>query len=212
MPRHTTSGARPAPRRAWLRPALLLALSLACLLGARAHAGTALRMEVADLARHADLALQGRVLEARAVLAPEGRVDTEYRVAVERTFWGEDRPERVLRIPGGEIPGGPAMLLAGVRRLAPGEEVVLFLGDEAPGGMRMPIGLAQGQLRLVADRAGRRFLVRDQHGLDLLDPRTGVVRRADGFAAYEYAPFLAELEAALALRRAAERAESTRGR
>ena len=57
--------------------------------------------------------------------------------------------------------------------LALGEDALLFLTGESASGLRVPVGLAQGKLRLVRDPAGRLGLLRDAAELTLLDPVSG---------------------------------------
>jgi hypothetical protein len=165
-------------------------------------AGTALRMEVADLTRRADLVVEARVLSER-VLAVEERIETELALGVERTFRGPDLPLRTIRIPGGVLPDGSGMLLAGMPRIRAGEQVLLFLSTETAGGVRMPIGLSQGKLQVVFDAQGRKLLVRDVAGLALVGPGSEPPLHAGGRVVREYGAVVAEIEAALA---AAERA------
>jgi hypothetical protein len=175
------------------------------------RAGTAVRMEVPDLAARADLVLEGRVLSAQALEEPSGRIDTEYVLRVDRTLWGEPLAVRSVRIPGGVLPDGRGLVVAGVPHMTPGEDVLLFLSPEGPSGARMPTGLAQGRFRVASDARGRKSLVRTQGDLTLVDPRTGAARPADGRLAFDYAAVLAEVEAALSVRRAALRAAGTAG-
>ena len=171
-----------------------------------AYAGTAVRMGLDDLARGSDLILEARVLSARGVQDPSGRIDTEYVLRVDRTLWGEDQPTRTLRIPGGTLPDGRGMVIAGVPRLSAGEDTLLFLSAAAPGGMRMPVGLGQGRFTVVRELGGRRSLVRAPGCLTLVDPATGEARRAQQGVRFDYAATLAEIEAALSVRRAEEAA------
>jgi hypothetical protein len=175
-----------------LRRLLLASLFLAA--SSVSRAGTAVRLGTADLLERSDLCLEGRVIAARAVLEGQKRIDTEYTVRVERTYWGEAQAVRLIRIPGGVLPDGRGMAVAGLPRLAVGEDAILFLSRADASGMRMPVGLAQGRMRVAADRAGRKVLVRDQEGLDLVGP-------GSSSTALDYAGTVAEIEAAAARRR-----------
>lgn len=183
---------------------LLLASSALRSPGNLAHAGTAVRMGISDLARGSDLVVEARVLSAAGVEDASGRIDTEYLLRVDRTLWGDDAPFRSVRLPGGQLPDGRGMLLAGVPRLAPGEDVLLFLSAAAPSGMRMPVGLGQGRLGVVRDAEGRKSFVQAPGALALVDPATGTVREADRALRFDYAATLAEIEAALSVRRVEE--------
>ncbi len=157
-------------------------------------------MDIRDLTGGADLILEGRVLSA---LADEldGRVETEYLVLVERTFAGEDQPLRTIRLPGGVLEDGRGMLLAGMPRIEPGENVLLFLSEAGDGGIRMPVGLAQGKFRILVRPDGSRILARDAAGVTLVQPETGALVRSEGRSVIDYADVIAQIEAALATKR-----------
>ena len=165
--------------------------------GEAVEAGTAVRMSVADLATAAQLVVEGRVLSARP-LESEGMIETEYLLRVERTFVGRDLDHRAIRIPGGVLADGRGLFLAGVPRLAPGEDVLLFLSGESRRGTRMPVGLAQGKYRVVARPDGKRALARDTRGVALIHPRSGARLPSDSYQVRDYAEVVAEIEAALA--------------
>lgn len=165
-------------------------------------AGVALRMDVDQMVQRAGLVLSGRVLGQRALEAPNGRIDTEYTLTVDRTFWGEERGQRVIRIPGGVLPSGRGLMLPGMARLVPGEDVLLLLSDAGPDGVRVPMGLAQGKYRILTNRAGMRVAVRTQAELELMQPGSGIARPADGAETIDYAELVAQIETATARRRA----------
>ncbi len=163
-------------------------------------AGTALRMEVPELVRGSDLIVEGRVLSGEA-FESDGRIETEYLIEVERTFVGEDQPYRAVRIPGGVLPDGSGMMLAGMPRITPGETALLFLSEAGATGVRMPVGLAQGKFQVLEAESGAKTLVRDSSGVTLVD-RSGALHRGEGRSVLGYAQVTAEIEAALAARRA----------
>ncbi|MFN0008024.1 MAG: hypothetical protein ACKVXR_08970 [Planctomycetota bacterium] len=181
----------PALLRRLLLPAVLLAGSSGL------RAGTAVRLEVPELLQRSELCLEGRVIGVRAVLEGRRRIDTEYTIQVARTLWGEPQAVRVIRIPGGVLPDGRGMTIPGLPRLALGEEAILFLSGADASGMRMPVGLAQGRLRVETDRSGSKRLIRDCEGLTVIEPAGSVPARA----VLDYAGTLAEIEAAAARRR-----------
>jgi hypothetical protein len=180
-------------------PGLLLVLA----------AGTAVRLSVPDLVERSDLCVEARVTAARAILEPGRRIDTEYTLSVDRTFWGEPQASRAIRLPGGVLADGRGMVIPGLPGLAVGDDVILFLSKADTSGARMPIGLAQGRMLVTTDLRGRKRVVRDQTGLDLADPRSGAAVPADGRALLEYAATVAEIEAAVASRHA--RVEAKKG-
>jgi len=172
------------------------------------RAGTAVRMGLGDLARNADLILEARVLSAHGIEDPSGRIDTEYILRVDRTLWGESLATRAVRIPGGRLSDGRGMVVAGIPHMNLGEDVLLFLSSSAPSGMRMPIGLGQGKFTVTRDPRGGKSLVRAPGSLALVDPKTGRVHTADGVLRFDYAATLAQIEAALSVRRAEEAAKA----
>jgi hypothetical protein len=183
----------------------LAAILLAAPAPAPAPVGTAVRLGVADMVERSDLCLEGRVTAARAILELGRRIDTEYTISVERTFWGEAQASRAIRIPGGVLPDGRGMVIPGLSGMATGEDVILFLSKADAVGMRMPIGLAQGKMRVATDRFGKKRVVRDQAGLELANATpagAGTARPADEAATLEYAAVVAEIDAAVAARRA----------
>ena len=163
-------------------------------------AGTAVRLEVADLAYNSSLIVEGRVLTAHAVEI-DGVVATEYLLEVARTHEGPDRTYRTITLPGGVREDGSGMLLAGMPVVRLGAESLFFLTSESSNGMRMPVGLAQGKFDVVRLADGSKMLVRDASGVTLLEPRTGTLRDGVGRTAYDYAEVVADIERGLAKKR-----------
>lgn len=93
------------------------------------------------------------------------------------------------------------MLLAGMPRIEPGENVLLFLSEPGAGGIRMPVGLAQGKFRILTRADGSRIVVRDAAGVTLVQPRTGALVRGEGRSVIDYADVVAQIEAASATKR-----------
>ncbi|MBJ03009.1 MAG: hypothetical protein CMK00_09085 [Planctomycetes bacterium] len=173
--------------------------------GENSRAGTALRLDLEQLVERSDLIIEGRVLSALPVLGESGRPETDYLLTVERTLWGEHEGTRILRLPGGLRPDGSGLVLPGMPRLSSGEDLVLLLSEAGRGGLRVPVGLAQGRFTRHTSLDGTRTLERDQGQLSLLDPRTGRTRPADARSVLDYAETMARIEAAANQRRAAPR-------
>lgn len=148
----------------------------------------------------ADLALEGRVVEAHPVAEPDGSIWTEYRVAVDQTLFGEALAERTIKLPGGTLPNGLVMVVPGVPRLSIGEEALLLLaGETTQAGARMiPVGLAQGKLTLVRGTNGRRLAVRDLAGIHAASET--VHGEEASHDVHDYAELKARLTAAFATR------------
>jgi len=169
--------------------------------GGGVSAGTAVRMDVGELVAASDLVVDARVLSERA-FETGGRIETEYLLEVERTFVGQDLVHRSLRVPGGILPDGSGMVLAGMPRIRAGDHALFFLSPTGPNGIRMPVGLGQGKLDVVVQRSGEKYLVRDSMDLALVSPRTGRIVTGQGRSIRTYADVVAEIEAALARERA----------
>lgn len=164
------------------------------------EAGTAVRLDIAELVDSSALIVEARVLSTYS-FEDNGRIETEYLLEVRRTFEGPDEAYRAVRLPGGVLEDGRGMMLAGMPRIAAGEEALLFLTGEGRTGVRMPVGLAQGKLELIRRADGRKVLTRDLSGVTLVNPASGVVVQNPGSTVMDYAEVLAEIEAALAKKR-----------
>jgi len=189
----------------WLLPAALCAAFITFRFApqriAQVHAGTAVRMSLSDLVQRAELAFEGRVLSLHARRAGD-RVETEVSLRVERTFLGEPCDLQVVRLPGGVLPDGSGLILPGMPRLSLGEDVVLFLSRETVRGTRMPIGLAQGKLRVVRGADGGKRLVGDAAHVALVGAAPAAVPQGAGIA---WDSALSEIESGLAARAAGVR-------
>jgi hypothetical protein len=166
------------------------------------QAGTAVRLDLQGLVDGAELGLEARVLGLHVELDLRGRPCTRATLAVTRDLIGDARGPFDVRLPGGVLPDGSGLVLPGMPSLLLGEEVVLFLSEESGAGLRVPVGLAQGKFRVERDAAGQRTLVRDDADLELLDLASSHVSHANLAAVYDYAAFMAEVQAAVAHRHA----------
>ncbi len=185
--------------------AALLAGVLALLAYTRAGAAasTVERMDLDELVERAELVFEARVAESRSFIHHEShRVETEYVFDVARTWKGDDEAVRVVRMPGGVLPDGSALLIPGLPRFVEGERAIVFLSRTGSTGIRMPIGLGQGKLSIVAAARGR-VAVQDAGGAGF-----GEGHEADGVRAYGYADLVARLEALCAADRAKRTAEA----
>lgn len=167
------------------------------------EAGTALRLEVGDMARTSDLVIEGKVLDASVLEGESGLIETEYLVSVDRTLWGADLGTRIVRFPGGVLPDGRGMMIPGMPQIDVGEDVLLFLSKPTSWGMRMPMGLAQGKFSVLRSFNGERRLIRDRGSVTYVDPATGQVSETPTAASLDYAAVMSEIHAGIALRNAA---------
>ena len=165
------------------------------------QAGTALKMELEEVVQASGLVLEGRIVSGQSATSPEGAIYTDWQIAVDRTWWGEDAPTQTVRLPGGALADGRATLVPGMPSLVPGEEVVLMLSEPSPDGMRVPTGLTQGKYRIVADNPGAKRAVRTGQNVTLAST-AGALADKDGLAVLDYAELVAKLEAATQAKRA----------
>ena len=170
--------------------------------GTASRAGTALRMDLEELVYRSDLSVEARVLSSSSVVGETGRIETDYVLTVDRTLWGLHEGTRVVRLPGGVLADGRGLVLPGMPRLAAGEDLILMLSQAGRGDLRVPVGLSQGRFTVRTALDGTRTFERDQGGLSLVDPATGLSRRADTLVVLDYAETLARIEAAANRRRA----------
>lgn len=143
-----------------------LALLAALALPAAALATTVLPVPRAELLARADTVVRARV-GAQTALRSErsGRILTRSRLAVLETFKGAARPELELEQIGGALEGA-RLVVPGDARLAPGEEVVVFL--RCAERCRL-LGLGLGKYAIRRTPEGLRLAVRDAPGL--VDPQ-----------------------------------------
>lgn len=184
-----------------MRTSLLAALAassivavLACVHARPCDATQVVRLSLGEAAARADLVVEARVLAKSARIGPRKRVETEYVLRVDRALFGAPASAALVRVPGGVLPDGSGMLVPGMPSFAVGDDVVLMLGREQEGGMRVPVGLAQGALRVARDARGERVLARDLTGLEF--PRERVAPPSS----VPYAQGMAEIQAAIAAR------------
>jgi len=161
------------------------------------RAGTVQRLGLSDLAERADLSFEGRVLSVRVLEPAPGRIETEYTLREDVAHVGAPCPLRVVRLPGGVLPDGRGLAIAGMPTLAAGDDVLLFLSREGSRGTRMPVGLAQGALRIVTLPTGARRLVGSSAGLDFVGDAPTAVPPGPGI---DYVAGLAEIASGIAAR------------
>jgi hypothetical protein len=99
-----------------------------------------------------------------------------------------------VRLPGGVLPDGRGLVLPGMPRLVQGEEVLLFLSREGKTGLRLPVGLAQGRLRIERAPDGTRRLVRETVGLELVDEHGQRLPPGAARELLDYAAVVAQVE------------------
>jgi hypothetical protein len=134
--------------------ALLLGLALAGMAGAASVRPLALG-EIIDTAA---VAFEGTCIGNRT----EREANTNFVVtyttfAVKDVLKGDVRETHVIKQIGGKMPDGqPSFRVDGVPTFALGESYIVFLAGVSSGGFSSPIGLAQGNFRVLPDAAGAR--------------------------------------------------------
>ncbi|MCB9896784.1 MAG: hypothetical protein H6825_02145 [Planctomycetes bacterium] len=190
-----------------------IVLALAVILGMPkpAAASTVERLDLPQVTSRAEQIVRGRVLSTTAERLAEGVIVTRVEFLVSDALRGAGAGERlVFRVPGGEV-GDEGLRIPGMPRFTADDELVLFLTRPTALGVRVPVGLGQGVLRLRRDAAGVLRVERDLGGVDLVDPADG--EPADPQALPSDAwdvlrPLLARLVADDDARRAAARDEA----
>jgi hypothetical protein len=195
---------RPFRCAPWLvrRSALLLLVASIVLVALRptsVDASTVLKMRIEDLAARCEIALVARVTSSSASIDATGHIATDYALDVERTLVGTHAAHRTIRIPGGVLADGRGMVIPGMPTLAVGERAILFLSESNVRGERLPIGLAQGRMRIVSALDGTLSVVCETSDLELVD-ESGHPLPASGPSTLPYAPTLQRIEAECARR------------
>lgn len=176
--------------RGWLRAAV--AASFVAAAAPFVEATIVEALEVAELVARADRVVEARVAGVEPALDRQGRPATRVGLVVLSSVKGANGSVVECVLPGGTA-GGRTLRIAGVPKLEPGEEVVVFLSRESSAGLTLPIGLGQGVYRSVRDpKTGAAHLRADLSGLDLRDRKTGAPV-AGAAASVDRAAFLADL-------------------
>jgi len=178
----------------------LLVAAFAPQIAERSEAGTAVKMDLGEVVDASGLVIEGRVIGGNSGETPEGSIYTDWHIAVNRTWWGDNEEMRTVRLPGGALASGKAMIVPGMPSLAPGEDVVLLLSEAGSTGLRVPTGLGQGKYRIIADGRGAKRAVRTGEHMTLVST-AGSLSGQDGLAILDYAELVAQLEAAAQAKR-----------
>ncbi len=173
------------------------------------EASTVLKMRIEDLAARCDVALVARVTSCSASIDAGGRIATDYALDVERTLVGAHVAHRTIRIPGGVLPDGRGMVIPGMPTMSVGERAILFLSGANTCGERLPIGLAQGRMRIVTTVDGAQSIVCETSDLEFVD-ESGHALPASGPATLSYAPTMQRIEVECARRPAKRSAQMER--
>lgn len=122
---------------------------------APATTSTAVALDVADLADRADRVVRATVTSVAPY--PDRVVRSRIALAIAEDWKGEGPETIVLDQPGGLLEDGAGTLVFGMPRFGEGDDVVLFLADQAELGPRV-LGLAQGAFEVTPDGGVQRDL------------------------------------------------------
>lgn len=134
--------------------------TLACLtlVALASQASTFTSMGLPDLVSEADAVIQGRVIGVESFWNEPGTmILSEARVVVEEVVHGSASPEVTILTFGGEV-GHERVTAIGFPRFSPGERLLLFLGKQPDGSIRV-VGYQQGQFRIVPTASGKEMAV-----------------------------------------------------
>ncbi|MBL8696326.1 MAG: hypothetical protein JNJ88_19680 [Planctomycetes bacterium] len=166
--------------------------ALALALATQVAAATVERIELHGLASRAEQVIEARVQSVNAAADRSGRLATRVELTVLTRLKGKASSSVSFLLPGGARQG-EHLVVPGVPKLVPGEEVVIFLSKPSSAGISLPIGLGQGLYRASVDaKSGEKRYTPDLAGLELLDGATGKPVRVAA-TPVEREQFLAEI-------------------
>lgn len=172
---------------------VLLALALTA---TQAASATTVRgFGTRDMVREAAVVVRGTVTQQGGVYsADRSKIYTESRVQLREVVVGRvPTAEIVVRQLGGTV-GQVSMVVSGVARIQPGEDVLLFLRTD--GERYYLVGMAQGKYTVRVQR-GREVVSRALHGLNLIQGArpvgAGPPRAAPSERVRDYHAFVATL-------------------
>lgn len=167
-------------------------------LGSVAHATTVLRLPIETLVRSATWVVHGTVREVdEAAGAGQGGYRTRYTVDVARVVKGAGPTpgSLVFSVPGGRA-GDRVMAVAGMPRLAAGDEVVLLLERTGSGGLAFA-GFGQGVFFVRRDALGVARVERSLGGGHYVGRAGAPTGELDAGLPNELEPLLATLQASI---------------
>ena len=155
-------------------------------------------LDLPGLVERAQIIAEGRCLSVRSERDPQGGIVTVVDLMVERGFRGSLPGDRVVfRMPGGEL-DDRSLIIPGMPRFEPDDEVLLFLTGPSSRDIRVPVGLGQGRLRILRDPVtGAKRLERSIAGLSLVGANGAPVLADRSLPDLDYEDFVARLEALL---------------
>lgn len=117
------------------------------------HADDAIPMSVADLTRHADLIVLGKVEGKEIKRDAQQRIFTEVRLAVQEVWKGDPKKPLLTVVHGGGILGGQKAAVTGQVSYEPGELVVgFYVWNER--GEAVTLSMSQGKFHVTQNPDG----------------------------------------------------------
>ena len=171
------------------RSILFVSLCTLAALSTRAGATTFAPTDFADLVTGAAAIVHGRVSAARSDWVDgRGRIDTFVTIDVEAYLKGNLGPIVELQVPGGEL-GRYRDVVVGAPKLAPGDDVVLFVSTK--GGRPHVLGMMLGVFRV--QHVGAQALVSPAPAVALGGDARRIIRGSRVQAAVSMASFAAQV-------------------
>jgi hypothetical protein len=152
-----------------------MAVALAFLLPALAHATVELPVEFGEMVQGSQLVVHGRVVDVRSQQTGDRRsIETLVTLTVTDALKGRPGDTVSFRLPGGEV-GRYRRVIVGVPRFTAGDDVIVFLRGGAP---QLPtiFGLSQGLYRVMRTADGRALVA----PAPLMAPAAGTERIVRG--------------------------------
>lgn len=133
-----------------------MACAIGLVLAGAANAASVRPVQLDELIDTAAVAFEGTCIGNRTEReAGTNLVVTYTTFAVKDVLKGDVGKTHVIKQVGGEIADGePSFRVQGVPRFAAGQSYVVFLAGVSSAGFSSPIGLAQGNFRVLPDAAG----------------------------------------------------------
>jgi hypothetical protein len=160
-----------------------MALVAALMLPGTAGSTTLLKFSLERMAKEASLVVQGHVAwDYSAQESPEAPIYTYTGIEVSRCIAGACSGTVTLKHRGGTV-GGTTLMISGMPRFTPGDEVVLFLEPDPEGvpGMYYTVGMIQGFF-IVSTEAdtGAKTAVQQLGGVAIAEPVDGQIQIVSG--------------------------------
>ena len=123
-----------------------------------APASTLQQLSFEQLLKHAHVIVRGHVQHLKPVPRSDGAfVITQVNISVAEQFKGRDVSAVIVELPGGSM-GDVVQAAPGTPQFAPGEHVIVFLEQRAPGSYRI-IGGKQGKFIVNTEPGSERKVV-----------------------------------------------------